>query len=147
MAGSQEIPARLAEIVEDFQFVEGREKLELLLQYSESLPPLPEKYADKLAEMESVPECMTPVSIAAELIDGGLVFHFAVPEESPTVRGYAAIMAEGLKGASPQQVIQLPADFYLQMGLQTVLTIQRLNGMAGMVAHIKRLALENISAE
>ena len=138
VAGSQEIPARLAEIVEDFQFVEGREKLELLL---------PEKYADKLAEMESVPECMTPVSIAAELIDGGLVFHFAVPEESPTVRGYAAIMAEGLKGASPQQVIQLPADFYLQMGLQTVLTIQRLNGMAGMVAHIKRLALENISAE
>jgi cysteine desulfuration protein SufE len=142
---SPEIPSRLAEIVEDFQFAEGREKLEMLLQYSENLPSLPEKYAGKLAEMESVPECMTPVSIAVELIDGGLVYHFAVPEESPTVRGYAAIMAEGLKGASPQQVMQLPSDFYLQMGLQTVLTLQRLNGMAGMVAHIKRLALEKIS--
>ncbi len=145
VAAPLDIPARLAEIVDDFQFAEGRDKLELLLQFSESLPPLPEKYAGKLAEMEAVPECMTPVSIAAELIDGGMVYHFAVPEESPTVRGYAAILAEGLRGASPQQVIQLPSDFYLQMGLQTVLTIQRLNGMSGMVAHIKRLALEKMT--
>ena len=64
----------------------------------------------------------------------------------PTVRGYAAILAEGLRGASPQQVIQLPSDFYLQMGLQNVLTIQRLNGMSGMVAHIKRLAVEKMTA-
>jgi cysteine desulfuration protein SufE len=144
--GAADIPARLAEIVDDFQFAEGREKLELLLQFSESLPPLPEKYTGKQAEMESVPECMTPVSIAAEIKDGGLFYYFAVPEESPTVRGYAAILEEGLRGASPQQVIQLPSDFYLQMGLQTVLTIQRLNGMSGMVAHIKRLALEKMTA-
>jgi cysteine desulfuration protein SufE len=143
---STDIPARLAEIVEDFQFAEGREKLEMLLQFSENLPPLPERYAGRLAEMEAVPECMTPVAIAVELIDGGLVYHFAVPEESPTVRGYAAILAEGLRGASPQQVIQLPSDFYLQMGLQNVLTIQRLNGMSGMVAHIKRLAVEKMTA-
>lgn len=141
-----ELPARLAEIVEDFQFAEGREKLELLLQFAESLPALPAKYAGKIAEMEAVPECMSPVSIAAELVNGGMVYYFAVPEESPTVRGYAAILAEGLRGAPPQQVMQLPADFYLQMGLQTVLTIQRLNGMAGMVAHIKRLAFEKITA-
>ena len=140
-----DIPARLAEIVDDFQFAEGREKLEMLLQFAENLPPLPERYAGRLAEMEAVPECMTPVAIAAELVDGGLVYHFAVPEESPTVRGYAAILADGLRGASPQQVIQLPSDFYMHMGLQNVLTIQRLNGMAGMVAHIKRLALEKIN--
>ena len=55
-------------------------------------------------------------------------------------------LAEGLRGASPQQVIQLPSDFYLQMGLQKGLTIQRLNGMSGMVAHIKRLAVEKMTA-
>lgn len=136
------LPERMAAIVEDFQFAQGREKLEMLLQYAESLPPLPQKYAAKLAEMEAVPECMTPVSVAAELIDGGLEFYFAVPDEAPTVRGYAAILAEGLRGATPQQVIRLPAEFYLRMGLQEVLTLQRLNGMAGMMAHIKRLAVE-----
>jgi cysteine desulfuration protein SufE len=139
------LPSRLAEIVEDFRFAEGREKLELLLQYAESLPALPASLQTHPAEMETVPECMTPVTVAAELKDGGMVYHFVVPEESPTVRGYAAILVEGLRGVSPEQVLQLSPDFYLQMGLQSVLTIQRLNGMASMVAHIKRLALEKMS--
>ena len=94
--------------------------------------------------MEAVPECMTPVAVAAEIRDGGMLFHFKVPEESPTVRGFAAIIAEGLQGASPEEVLDLPADFYLAMGLQEVLTSQRMNGMSAMVAHVKRLAVEQI---
>ncbi len=35
------LPARLQNIVEDFALCEGKEKLELLLQFSEQLPPLP----------------------------------------------------------------------------------------------------------
>lgn len=138
------LPARLAEIVEDFRLCEGREKLELLLQYAESLPPLPEWLQGREMEMEAVPECMTPVAVAAEIHDGGMRFHFKVPEESPTVRGFAAIIAEGLQGASPEEVLDLPADFYLAMGLQEVLTSQRMNGMSAMVAHVKRLAVEQI---
>ena len=138
------LPPRLAEIVDDFAMAEGREKLEMLLQYSDSLPPIPDWLKGKEAKMEAVPECMTPVSVAAEMKDGGMVYHFIVPLESPTVRGYAAILAEGLNGVPPELVFNLPADFYLQMGLQQVLTGQRLNGMAALVAHIKRIALEHI---
>jgi len=138
------LPPRLAEIVDDFAMAEGREKLEMLLQYSDGLPAIPDWLKGKEAEMEAVPECMTPVSVAAEMKDGGMVYHFIVPPESPTVRGYAAVLAEGLNGVPPEQVLNLPADFYLQMGLQQVLTNQRLNGMAALVAHIKRLALEHI---
>ncbi len=138
------MPPRLAEIVDDFALAEGREKLEMLLQYSDSLPPIPDWLKGRETEMEEVPECMTPVSVAAELKDGGMVYHFIVPPESPTVRGYAAILAEGLRGASPEEVLGLPPDFFLQMGLQQVLTSQRLNGMAALVAHVKRLALEQI---
>jgi cysteine desulfuration protein SufE len=140
-----ELPPRLAEIVSDFSYAEGREKLEMLLEYAESLPPLPAWLASNQAKMEPVPECMTPVSIAAELKDGGMTYHFTVPVESPTVRGYASILAEGLRGASPEQVLRLPSDFYLQMGLQSVLTMQRMNGMSSMVAHVKRLALEKMA--
>jgi cysteine desulfuration protein SufE len=141
---SLDLPPRLAEIVEDFNLCEGREKLELLLQYAESLPPLPGWLEGKQAEMESVPECMTPVSVAAEIIEGGMVFHFVVPAESPTVRGYASIMAEGLRGAAPQRVLSLPNDFYLRTGLQEVVSPQRLNGMAAIVAHVKRLAAQHL---
>jgi cysteine desulfuration protein SufE len=139
------LPARLAEIVDDFSLSEGREKLELLLQYSMSFPPLPERLKGKQSEMEAVPECMTPVSVSAEMKDGGMVFYFDVPPEAPTVRGFATIVSEGLNGATPQQVLDLPADFYLAMGLEQVLTPQRMNGMAAIVAHVRRLAFGHIS--
>ena len=141
------LPARLAEIVDDFSLAEGSEKLEMLLQFSENLPPLPDWLKGKEAQMETVPECMTPVSVIAEVKDGRMFFYFNIPPESPTVRGYAAIMAEGLDGVSPEQVLRLPPDFYLPMGLQYVLTPQRMNGMAAILAHLKRLALEQISKQ
>jgi cysteine desulfuration protein SufE len=141
---SSALPERLAEIVEDFKLCEGREKLELLLQYSESLPPLPDWLAGKEAEMEPVPECMSPVFVAAEDLEGRITFYFAVPAESPTVRGYAAIIAEGLRGCTPREVLDLPPDFYMGMGLQEVVSGQRLNGMAAIVAHVKRLAVQRI---
>ncbi len=144
MSAPADLPPRLAEIVSDFSYAEGREKLEMLLDYAEKLPPLPPWLQERPASMEPVPECMTPVTIAAEMKDGGMIYHFTVPAESPTVRGYAAILADGLRGVAPEQVLHVPSDFYLQMGLQSVLTMQRMSGMASMVAHIKRLALEKI---
>jgi cysteine desulfuration protein SufE len=145
MSKTADLPPRLAEIVDDFRLTEGREKLELLLEYSDNLPPLPEWLQKKHGGMEAVAECMTPVSVAAELKDGGMEYYFTVPEESPTVRGYASILAEGLRGVPPEDVVKLPTDFYLEMGLQQVLSMQRINGMAGMVAHVKRLALSKLA--
>jgi cysteine desulfuration protein SufE len=137
----QNIPPRLSEIIEDFQFVEGREKIELLLEYAERMPPLPERLRAEHDTMEEVPECMTPVFVKAERDNGGMVFYFDVPRESPTVRGYAAILAEGLQGSTPEEVLSVPNDFFQEMGLETVLTSQRLNGLIAILAHMKRLAL------
>ena len=139
MADTTKLPARLQEIVDDFSWVEGQEKLELLLEYSEKLPPLPD-WLNKETNMEQVHECMTPVFIHAERENGGMVFYFDVPPESPTVRGYATILGEGLRGATPEQVLTVPGDFYLKMGLHKVLTTQRLNGIGAILAYIKRLA-------
>ena len=135
------IPSRLSEIIEDFQFVEGREKVELLLEYAERMPPLPDKLREDHDTMELIEECMTPVYVQSEIQDGRMHFYFDVPRESPTVRGYAAILGEGLHGATPDEVLRVPNDFYQQMGLERVLTSQRLNGMSAILAHMKRLAL------
>jgi cysteine desulfuration protein SufE len=137
----QSLPPRLAQIVAEFEDCEGREKLELLLDYARRFPPIP---ADvRLTETsEEVPECMTPVQMAAKYSGGRLTFYFDVPAESPTVRGYAAIIMEGLNGSTPAEILSIPAEFYLSMGLQDALTAQRLNGMAAILAHIKRRAAE-----
>ena len=136
-----EMPEKLKEIIEDFQLSEGREKLELLLQYAEKMPALPDWLQQDSSQMEFVPECMTPVYVHAEHDAGRMTFYFDVPEESPTVRGYAALMGEGLSGATPEQVLSVPGDFYQQMGLDRVLSHQRLNGIIAILAHMKRLAL------
>jgi len=139
-----EIPARLKEIIEDFQLSEGREKLELLLQFAEQMPALPDWLQQDRSQMEFVPECMTPVYVHADVEAGRMTFYFDVPDESPTVRGYAALMKEGLNGATPEQVLGVPGDFYQQMGLDRVLSHQRLNGITAILAHMKRLAVDTL---
>lgn len=139
MTGNGDLPARLEEIVSDFELCEGNEKIELLLDFANNFPPFP-AHLQRPEEVEDVPECMTPVQMAAEVLEGRLHFHFIVPQESPTVRGFACLMMAGLNGSTPEQVLALPGDFYLRMGLQRVLSSQRLNGMAAILAHVKRRA-------
>lgn len=139
------IPSRLQEIIEDFQISEDREKIELLLDFSGRMPALPEWLRSQHDTMESVPECMTPVFMKSILQGGKMHFYFDVPDQSPTVRGYAAILAEGVDGATPQQVLGIPNGFFLDMGLEKVLSSQRLNGISAILAHMKRLAVEALA--
>ena len=140
------LPARLAEIVEDFAFCEGREKLEYLLEFAERLPALPEELAGVKDENYQVHECITPIFIYTQVDAGKLYYHFDVPAESPTVRGYASLMQEGTNGITPQEILAIPNEFYLEMGLQQVLSGQRLNGLNGILRHMKRLAQATLPA-
>ncbi|MEJ2748281.1 MAG: SufE family protein [Anaerolineae bacterium] len=135
-----DLPAKLQEIVEDFNFCQGQEKLEYLLEFAERLPDLPPHLAGQHASMDEVHECMSPVFILAEKDNGRVIYHFDIPREAPTVRGFATILKEGLDGLSPDQIQAVPNEFYFQMGLQDVLTAQRLNGIGAILAHMKTLA-------
>jgi cysteine desulfuration protein SufE len=134
------IPPRLRAIIEEFQASDRDEKLELMLDYADRLPPLPEHLREH-SGMEQVHECMSPVFVQGELEGEGMLFHFDVPPEAPTTRGYASLMAEGLRGATPHEVLAVPADFFQAMGLHQLLSPQRLNGISAILAYMKRQAL------
>jgi cysteine desulfuration protein SufE len=137
------LPTKLQEIVDDFASMTREEKIETLVAYSESLPPLPDWLKDERSKMDPVPECMTPVFLYAEKsADGGLIFHFDIPPQSPTVRGLAAILANGLNGCTPEEVLSVPADFFLPMKLQDTISQQRINGFIGVLAHMKQAAVK-----
>lgn len=136
------LPARLQEIVEDFSYCQGEEKLEYLLEMAQQLQPLPEWLEGQRDDMDEVHECMSPVFMFVEKDDGRLRYHFDIPPEAPTVRGFATILQQGLDGTTPAQVLAVPNEFYLQMGLQNVLSGQRLNGIGAILAHMKTLARE-----
>lgn len=137
------LPPKLQEIVEDFASMTREEKIETLVAYSESLPPLPERLQAERDKMDPVPECMTPVFLHGEKqTDGGIVFYFDIPPQSPTVRGLASILANGLEGARPEEILSVPADFFLPMNLQEAISQQRINGFIGVLAHMKQVAVK-----
>ena len=140
------LPPKLQEIVDDIASMSREEKLETLIAYAESLPPLPERLKDERDKMEAVPECMTPVFLIAEKQpDGSLIFHFDIPPQSPTVRGLACILASGLNGSTAEEVITVPADFYHPMNLQEAVSQQRINGFIGVLAHMKQAAVNTLN--
>ncbi len=140
------IPPRLEEIIEDFAVCEGNEKLEYLLEFAETLPPLPPGLTDERDQMEEVHECLTPVFVTGKPeTEGKMVYYFDAPRDSPTVRGFATILMEGVNdSATPAQVLAIPDDFYLKTGLQKVLTGQRMNGMGTFLRYMKRIAQDYV---
>ncbi len=140
MTETSAIPPRLQAIIEEFKGCDRNEKLELMLEYADRLPPLPEHLRGRVG-MEQVDECASPVFLHTERQGEGLVFHFDVPPEAPTTRGYASLLAEGRRGATPAEVLAVPANFFVEMGLHQILSPQRLNGISAILAYMKRQAL------
>jgi cysteine desulfuration protein SufE len=130
---------RLQEIAEEFGAVGDRDRLQLLLEFSEDLPPLPARYAEHRDLLEPVPECQSPLFLAVEVDDDAVVhLFFDAPREAPTTRGFAGILHAGLDGLGADEVLQTPGEFSSQLGLQDLVSPLRLRGMAAMLARIKR---------
>jgi cysteine desulfuration protein SufE len=135
------LPAPLAELVDDFADVTPKERLQLLLELSEELPALPERYADAADTMEQVHECQSPLFLAVEVSpdpERHVHLFFSAPPEAPTTRGFASIMHTGLDGESAADVLAVPDDFYTALGLAEAVSPLRLRGMAAMLARIKK---------
>ena len=132
------LPPQLAEIVEDFQALTEKDRLQLLLEFSRELPPLPERYQGHQDEMEPVPECQSPVFLAVDVDPGAVHVHFSAPPEAPTTRGFASILHAGLDGLTPEQVLAVPDDVPNRLGLTAAVSPLRLRGMSGMLGRIKR---------
>ena len=130
---------RLQEIADEFGDVPESERLQLLLEFGQELPPLPDRYATQRELLEPVPECQTPVFLAVEISPNETVhLFFDAPLEAPTTRGFAGILHAGLDGLTAEEVLATPGEFSGQLGLRDLVSPLRLRGMAAMLARIKR---------
>ncbi|MGA9596247.1 MAG: SufE family protein [Acidimicrobiia bacterium] len=141
------VPEKLAQIVSLFASVPHNVKLQALLDYSRRLPPLPEGMAGS-DRFERVVECQSPLFLRVDIADDGVVeLWFDAPQEAPTTRGFAGILAEGLEGATVDMVLDLQDDFYTELGLDEVVSPLRMRGMAAMVFRIKRQLRTQLAAQ
>jgi cysteine desulfuration protein SufE len=131
------MPAALAEVVSDFADMQGQDKLQLLLEFANELPPIPVDLEE--AAMEPVPECQSPLFLHVDASDRDRVrLYFSAPAEAPTTRGFAAILAAGLDEHSADEILAVPDDFYAELGLAKLISPLRLRGMSAMLTRIKR---------
>lgn len=133
------IPAALAEIIDDFQALSRSDRLELLLDFSEALPELPERYGEHPELLERVPECQSPLFLTVEVdgSEGPARLFFSAPRESPTTRGFAGILREGLDGLPAREILDVADDMPQALGLAEAISPLRLRGMGAMLARIK----------
>jgi cysteine desulfuration protein SufE len=141
------LPPTLAEIVDQFATSPPRDRLELLLEYSQQVPPLPMRYAEHPERLEPVPECQSPLFVAAE-VDGDRRVHLFMdaPQESPTTRGFAGIFHAGLDGLPADDVLAVPGDITGRLALAEVVSPLRLRGAAALLGRIQRQVRAQLAA-
>lgn len=135
------LPPALEEIAEDFSAASSPEKLQLLLEFSDELPELPERYRGHDELLERVDECQAPLFLVVEVgedPDRSVHLFFHAPAESPTTRGFAGILYEGLDGLPAADVLAVPDDAPYRFGLGEAVSPLRLRGMVAMLSRIKR---------
>ncbi|HMH59006.1 MAG TPA: SufE family protein [Galbitalea sp.] len=144
---SATLPNNLAQIREDFHELELRDRLQLLLEFSNELPALPERYVDHPDLLERVEECQSPVFMFVEVDDKNVVHLFVTaPKEAPTTRGFASILVQGLAGLTVQEVLDIPDDFPQDLGLTEAVSPLRVRGMTALLGRAKRQIREKTAA-
>jgi len=134
------------DVIEDFSLVEAKDRLELLLEYSEALPELDPRFGENPELMERVEECQSPVFIAVEGSSEKVDLFFSAPREAPTTRGFASVLNSALNGLSAREILDLSDDFPSQLGLDKLISPLRVRGMRGMLFRIKRKTKELVEA-
>ena len=130
---------KVDEIIGEFADLDPREKLELLVDFANGLPPLPSAYeARKTLEDRRVHECQTPVFLGMEALAGSARLLAEVAPEAPTVKGFVALLAEAINGRPTADVAAISDDVLDRMGLADVLGILRTRGLRAIVARVKR---------
>ena len=140
------LPPGLAAVADDFAGTPQELRLELLLEYSSRLRPVPERYAVRMDQMERVEECQSPLFAIAEIRDGLVQIHATAPQESPTTRAFASIMQVGLTGLTPDEVLAVPAAAPLHLGLTELVSPLRMRGATGLLTRIQRQVRDAVGA-
>ena len=131
-----------ADLIADFRAIGVKDRLNLLLEFSENLPELPPRYADHPDLLERVEECQSPIFLFVEVTNGIVHLFFTAPAEAPTTRGFASILHSVIDGLNVADVLSFDDDFPSKIGLTEAVSPLRIRGMRGMLARIKRQVSE-----
>ncbi|KAL3679230.1 hypothetical protein R1sor_022186 [Riccia sorocarpa] len=139
VAQQQELPAKLQEIVKLFQAVpDSKQKYEQLLYYAKQLKPLAKEFQTKENKVEG---CVSQVWVKPTLIEDNNRVLFEADSDSLLTKGLAALLVEGLSGATVSEILKVTPDFIQMLGLKQSLTPSRSNGFLNMFKLMQKKTL------
>lgn len=137
-----QLPPLLAELIEDFRFVDRHERAEMLIEFADQFEPVPERIATRpFPEENHVTRCESEAYVwAEELPDNTLKYWFAV--ENPqglSAKAWAVIMDRTLSGRPLEEVAAVPADVIFDL-FGKELSMGKGQGLMGMLDHVTSAA-------
>ncbi len=139
--------SKLQELVDELRDADKQERIEILIDFAKSLPPLPPELEAHKDASHRVEECQSPVYLFVERHGENVEIHADAPIEAPTVRGFVSLLVEGLSGAPVEEVLVTPDDLVERTGLIDILGMLRVNGLTGMLRRLKREVVKAIPSE
>lgn len=129
---------RKANVVEEFSmFDEWLDKYEYLIEQGKKLDSFPE---DKKTEDRLIKGCQSRVWLDWSISDGRMFF--TADSDAIITKGIISLLIGVYSGASPRQIAEDDFAFVEEIGLRENLSPTRSNGLASMIATIKRVAGE-----
>lgn len=135
MLSLQEAKAR---VLEDFSmFDQWLDKYEYLIELGKNLESFPEEYK---TEDRLIKGCQSRVWLNSEKRDGRL--WFSADSDAIITKGIISLLIGVYSGRTPQEIASDDFAFIEELGLRENLSPTRANGLASMIATIKKTACD-----
>ena len=140
------LPPSIERVLARFRSLPREEKMQLLVQYSKKLEPVPERFRALPQGQFTVPECQTRVDIFPEVRADGTIHYYAELDcrQSPTIAAFLAILFGAINDQPPQVTLAIPDDFVQQVMANIGLAAREV-GLSAILARVKRYAREAIA--
>jgi cysteine desulfurase/selenocysteine lyase len=133
------------EIADLFEFLDDRDaRNQQILEWGEKLLPMP---AGLKSERTRVHGCMSVVHLFGRKRPGtDDTLEFLADSDAHIVRGLIGALQRLFSGQRAGEILAFDVEgFFHRIGLEQFITVQRRNGLAGMVKRIRALASEIVS--
>jgi cysteine desulfuration protein SufE len=138
--GQSQVPEAVERVLRRFRAMDRADKMQALVQYSQKLEAVPERYEAVDRSNFTIPECQTRVDIFPEVHGGKMHFYADVNvRESPTVAAVLAVVFSAVNDQPPAVTLAIPSDF-VRILMEGMGLNARETGLNAMIVRLKRAA-------
>ena len=129
----------LQEIVDAFDTLAPEDRLPWLIEFGNSLLPLPEAlHPLRNAGEYLVHECQAPVFLKMSGDEDQMTIHADVPREAPIARGFVALLQQVFDGSPVTDLKAAPEDLLAALQIRSLLGMQRQIGLTAIYTSLKK---------